>query len=112
MEIKDRIERYRLARGMTVQAFEEKCGLSNGTWARPSNLREDSLIKIIEAFPDLDPAWLLRGDADMEQTVLENARNKDKDMKELLTLCRSLIKSQCQHDKLMKELASMIERIE
>ena len=112
MEIKDRIDRYRLARGMTVQAFEEKCGLSNGTWARPANLREDTLLKILNAFPELDPDWVLRGDASKEQAILDSARNKDKDMKELLALCKSLIRGYQQQDKLMKELASMIERME
>ena len=50
MEIKDRINEFRKNKKMNVSAFEIKAGMSNGCWASSSNLREETLLKIVKAF--------------------------------------------------------------
>lgn len=109
MEIKDRMEQYRLAKSMTVQAFEEKCGFSNGSWAKPNDLSERFLLKFIKAFPEVDSDWLLRGE---ETEVLEKNRSEEVKMQELLGLCKSLVSNFQQRDEVMSQLVSMVNRMD
>lgn len=62
MEIKDRMEQHRLQEGLSVQAFEKKLGVSNGTWKKAKSISEDVLIKFVRTFPDINSEWLLTGD--------------------------------------------------
>lgn len=70
----------------SIRAFEEKCGLSNGSIQtaikNESNLKDVTLIAILEAFPHYNPIWLLTGDgAKTTEGILEAVMSET--MKEL-----------------------------
>lgn len=103
MEIKDRINEFRKNKKMNVSAFEIKAGLSNGCWASSSNLREETLLKIVKAFPEIDAEWLLRGtDKDSESKAIDK----------LIELCSLLAENFKQRDEIMSGLVSMVNKIE
>ncbi|MFY7666142.1 hypothetical protein [Flavobacterium sp.] len=63
--IKKIIEAYRLS----VSAFEKRCNMSNNSIQvaikRNANVKDETLINILEAFPDISPSWLLTGNGAM-----------------------------------------------
>lgn len=55
---------------MTVQMFELKTGISNGSVAKMGdNTRRSTLDKISNKFPDLNTDWLLTGEGEMLKTT-------------------------------------------
>ncbi len=72
--IKQRLYSLAANMGISVRAFEEKCGLGRGNI---SNIQEggsigsDKLTKIIDTFPDVDIKWLLTGE-EMERRPAAN----------------------------------------
>lgn len=65
MDIKERINELRDAKNLSVKAFEQQIGISNGLWEKAKSLSEDVLIKIIARYPEINPCWLLKGEGDM-----------------------------------------------
>lgn len=65
MEVKERINELRDAKNLSVKAFEQEIGISNGLWEKAKSLSEDVLIKIIARYPEINPCWLLKGEGDM-----------------------------------------------
>ena len=64
--IKERISQYAQEKGMSVRAFERQAKLSNGFVKNISKgIGAEKLRSIVEAFPDLNPDWLLHGTGDM-----------------------------------------------
>lgn len=109
MEIKDRIDEFIIAKGLSDKAFESKIGISNGLWRKAKSLSEDVLIKVIEHFPEINEVWLLRGYGNMIKTPdeQENLRTS-----ELLHLCKSLVANYKQRDEVMGKLVSMVKGLE
>ena len=64
--VKQRIEKFINAKGLSIREFERAAGLSNGY---VKSLREapkqKKLADILSAFPELNRAWLLTGEGDM-----------------------------------------------
>lgn len=51
---------------ISVMAFEGKAGLSNGAVSKMTdNVRNQTLNKIVDAFPQLNPNWLRNGEGAM-----------------------------------------------
>lgn len=62
MGLKGRIMQFIERKGLTVQQFEKMCGLSNGSVKRMGDYtRLETLDKISNTFPELDPNWLRTG---------------------------------------------------
>lgn len=62
MGLKDRVIEYIESKGLTVQEFESRCGLSNGAVSKMGeNTRMKTLERISNTFPDLDVSWLRIG---------------------------------------------------
>lgn len=113
MEIKDRIDQVRIAKGLKVQQFEIMCQYANGSWAKSNNIREETLLKFINCFPEVNPIWLLTGDGNMfklDKTLRENDKNAR--MEEIINLCKSLIDNFQQRDEVMAQLVSMVNQID
>ncbi|MFO7864375.1 MAG: hypothetical protein R6U85_10270 [Salinivirgaceae bacterium] len=55
--------------GISIAGFEKKIKVSNNSiqiaLKRNTSLKDETLIKILEAFPDVSPMWLLIGDGEM-----------------------------------------------
>ena len=66
MTVKDRIKAYCKAEKMTVSAFEESIGASNGyVNAISKSIGIDKLNTIVEKFSNLNIEWLLTGRGEM-----------------------------------------------
>lgn len=111
MDIKDRIELFLAQKGIkTISACESVCGLSNGAW-KSKEMKESSILKFVQAFPDVNADWLLRGEGEME--ILEPAlKERESKVKELLGLCRSLVENYQRRDEVMAQLVSMVKNME
>lgn len=62
--IKERLYSIAEFEGLSVRAFEERCGLGRGNisnMAPGGAIGSDKLTKIIDAFPDIDLNWILTG---------------------------------------------------
>ena len=73
MDICDRIKRIMDEKGLQSSSFAEKIGVSAGAIShilngrnKPSN---DTIEKILKAFPDISSAWLLKGDGPMYKHI-------------------------------------------
>ncbi len=68
-DISERISSFIKEKGMSIRAFEQAIGCSNGVIARCINKHTDIssqwVSKIIETFPSLSADWLLIGDGKM-----------------------------------------------
>lgn len=65
--LKDRLKWLAQQKGLSMRAFEEKCGLGRGNISNMSQdgtLGSDKLTKIIDTFPGVDLYWLLTGKDD------------------------------------------------
>ena len=73
MNVKERLVRYIKSHGISQRAFEKTVGLSNGY---VNNIRKsiqpDKIQRIALFFPDLNTGWLLTGEGEMYNTLLEN----------------------------------------
>lgn len=58
---------------MSENDFEEKCGLSRGFVSKDRDcIRKNNLLKIQEAFSDINIIWLQTGEGQMlNQTIVE-----------------------------------------
>lgn len=67
MTLKDRLKWLAQQKGLSIRAFEEKCGLGRGNVSNMSadgSIGSDKLTKIIDAFPTVDAYWLITGKDD------------------------------------------------
>ena len=79
-KIIDRIAHLIDKKGISIRSFEAAIGASNGLINRAAKRRTDInaewLSKIISAFPDVNPAWLLTGEGEMFRLSPESAEEK------------------------------------
>lgn len=68
-EVKERLYQFIKYQGISVQAFEKQCGMSNGYVAAiRKGIGSEKLEQIVAKFPQLNRAWLLFGDGEMLKT--------------------------------------------
>lgn len=71
--VKERLLAFIKQQGISVNAFEKKCGLSTGYVANMrKSISPDKVMNIIQNFPELNAAWLFTGDGEMLKTTNEN----------------------------------------
>ena len=69
MTVKDRIKEFCKAERLTISAFEESIGVSNGyVNAISKSIGLDKLNTIIEKYSNLNIEWLLTGKGEMRKT--------------------------------------------
>lgn len=62
--IKERLISIAEFEGLSIRAFEERCGLGRGNISNMgpnSAIGSDKLTKILDTFPDIDLNWILTG---------------------------------------------------
>lgn len=73
MTTKDRLLKYIAHTGLATSRFESLCGLSNGYVRNlKSQIGEDKLSNILNAFPELSKIWLLTGEGSMLVDISAN----------------------------------------
>ena len=106
MILKERIKQFILHSGLTTQAFERECNLSNGAvnklGDRPHGL---TLSKISERYPELNISWALTGEGEMinDPLIFEDKKEKKTDNipDYVITLIESNKEILSQNSKLM-----------
>lgn len=79
MTTKDRLLKYIAHTGLATSRFESLCGLSNGYVRNlKSQIGEDKLSNILNAFPELSKIWLLTGEGSMLVDISANSSNRTK----------------------------------
>lgn len=67
-----RIKIYLDSKGISVREFEQKAGMSNGSFASQvknnKTIGVDKLENILRVFPELNPDWVLTGNGQMLKT--------------------------------------------
>ena len=76
----ERVEKLIKDKGLSVSAFENTVGVSNASIGiaikRNSNLRDDTLNSILNAFPEISPEWLLTGKGPMLREGSKNSNDR------------------------------------
>ena len=90
-----RIQEYIENKGISKYRFYQESGLSNGALDKGENIGSDKCEKILYAFPDLNPDWLLTGRGSMlkkdSMLLEEEIGGEDKTVSEVLPAKRNLI---------------------
>lgn len=86
-----RINEFIEKNGISVRAFEQKIGASNGlirkAIANNTDIQSKWISAIIDNFPQINPDWLLTGDGEMLRTVEEEASgNRDNRIEKAIPL--------------------------
>lgn len=69
--IKERLTSLASYHGLSMRAFEDKCGLNRGNISNMgdgSSIGSDKLSKIFDTYPDVNPLWLISGKGEMLKT--------------------------------------------
>lgn len=73
ISVKERLLAFIKQQGISVNAFEKKCGLSTGYVANMrKSVSPDKIMSIIQNFPELNAAWLFTGEGDMIKSTESN----------------------------------------
>lgn len=75
----DTVQRLKLYidyKGISIRKFEDSVGFSNGAFStqykRNKTIGVDKVEKIVNAYPDINPEWLLTGAGEMIRNVGEH----------------------------------------
>lgn len=79
MDLKNRLIQFIESEGITTQAFEVKCSLSNGAVSKMGNgTRRSTLDKISKVYPKLNTTWLLTGEGEMINSEAKQMNEADR----------------------------------
>jgi hypothetical protein len=109
MNFNERILKYIEFKGLNKTDFYIKCGLPNGFLDKSPNKSLDNILKIIQAFPELNIEWLITGKGDMlKKTSPESEQIKD--LQEKIYLYEKTISAQEETIRLLKKQLEECER--
>jgi hypothetical protein len=63
--LKERIRLFAESKQISIREVYSKTGISDGTFSNSSGLNEETLLKLVNYFTDLDANWLLTGTGSM-----------------------------------------------
>ena len=81
MDVKDRINKFIVYKGISVNQFEQSIGASNGYWRKVKNISAKIVGDILRVYSELSADWIITGQGDMfrneKQTSLIQSINGD-----------------------------------
>jgi repressor LexA len=100
--------------GISISAFERKVGLSNNSIQtaikRKANLKDDTIAKILKAYPEISPEWILLGNGTMKRTDINwSGETVNEAAADYITLKDELIASLQETIKLQREKIQKLE---
>lgn len=116
-----RLNEYVERKGISKYRFYKESGLSNGFLDKGENIGTDKCEKIIYAYPDINPLWLLTGEGEMlkdsscnsEVVNKQNIINIDykakyyETLEKLVQTQEILVNTQNEVNKLLKEIEQL-----
>ncbi len=109
MNFNERILKYIEFKGLNKTDFYIKCGLPNGFLDKSPNKSLDNILKIIQAFPELNIEWLITGKGDMLKKTSPEAE-QIKDLQEKIYLYEKTIRAYEDTIALLKKQLEECER--
>ncbi|MDR2938386.1 MAG: hypothetical protein LBU92_05560 [Prevotellaceae bacterium] len=101
----DRIKQYVDYKGISVRRFEQKVGMSNGSFAsqlkNKKTIGVDRLENILKEYPELNPSWVLTGEGKM----LKNSPFSTSEQGEMATILKE------KYDELVEKYAAVQEEL-
>ena len=77
MTIKERLSYYLERKGINIFTMEKECGLSNGSFKKKSEMRQENIEKVLRAYADLSRNWLMFGEGEMLVAASGDSANPD-----------------------------------
>ncbi|MBL6662635.1 MAG: hypothetical protein ISP71_00910 [Flavobacteriales bacterium] len=75
--IKQRMIVFIKKQGMSLNKFYEKSKVSNGVLGKKGGVSEETIVKFLELFPEINPTWLMTGQEEMmKQKVVASDGDK------------------------------------
>lgn len=112
--MEDRIRQLIDYLGISTRQFEQKISVSEGlihkAIARKSGLKSDTLAKIMDIFPQINPDWLLLGKGEMLRTSEASSAAPETANSNVTTLINILNNTLAEKDKQIDRLLSIIEK--
>ena len=110
--MEERIRQIAEYYGISIRQFEQKISVSDGlihkALARKSGLKQDTLAKILDIFPQINPDWLISGKGEMLRGSVPAAApdsTLDRLLERIEDLARENGSLQAQIDEYKKEIA-------
>ena len=110
--MEERIRQIAEYYGISIRQFEQKISVSDGlihkALARKSVLKQDTLAKILDIFPQINPDWLISGKGEMLRGSVPAAApdsTLDRLLERIEDLARENGSLQAQIDEYKKEIA-------
>ena len=92
--IVDRIKQIIDYKNISVRKFCIEIGVANGFLDKVKDVGSEKVAKILYAFPDINPEWLLTGKGEMIKPQIQAISNDRIDeLNELINMQRKLIKN-------------------
>ena len=92
--------------------FYKKIGLQQSNFSgegAASSLKSENIIKVLIAFPEINPDWLLLGKGEMlRNTTTANNQDNDDKVSRLITILQDTL---AEKDKQIDQLLKIINRI-
>lgn len=99
--------------GVSIRAFEMKCGLSNGYInSMRGNLGVGKLENILNAYPEINRIWLLTGEGPMLRTVDATASTEEEEIAQKTDMYKAVVEENQRLREENEELKKRIERLE
>ena len=111
MGIIERIKQFAEYKEVSMRRFCEIAGIANGGFTKVKSVGSENLLKIFNAFPDVNLTWLITGKGDMLYNNAQTADNKfameliEKKEAEIKALERTIWEQERQIEELKKASA-------
>ena len=76
MGIIERIKQFAEYKEVSMRRFCEIAGIANGGFTKVKSVGSENLLKIFNAFPDVNLTWLITGKGEMLDSHAQTADNK------------------------------------
>jgi len=111
-EIKRRLLYFAENTAIKKMDFYKKIGLQQSNFSgdgAASSLKSENIIKVLIAFPEINPDWLLLGKGEMlRNTTTANDQTNDDKVSRLITILQDTL---AEKDKQIDQLLKIINRI-
>lgn len=114
MKIVDRIKLFIEHKNISLRRFDESIGMSKGYMSRQiktnASVGGDVLEKIIDAYPELNPIWLLQGKGDM--LLANDLVNENGGIYKISDAFASILLQYLDHPDVKKKIRDIIDKSE
>lgn len=109
MGVLERLSEYITSKGISMKAFEESVGMSNGSLGKTikdgNGIRTDKLENILFVYNDLSAEWLLRGTGTM---ILDDKEQVGGSNNKYFHICQMILENKLKENQLFNKLTELM----